>query len=349
METEELSALPTSKADQIRATFAPMADAVQAFEEEYDEIVALATDVTPELSARARRLRLGIAKVRIAAEKARVAIKAEYLLAGKAIDGVSNVLKWAISEKEDTLAGIEKHAEIMAREARDALQAERAKALTPYVQDAADRDLGGMEADVWDAYLSAKKQEYADRLAAEAKAEAERVERERVAALEAERVRQIAPVYDHFPEAHRDAPGAIPDAEYTEMLEAATAAKAEHAAEQARVKAEADRLAAEAERVEAERKAEREAAEAERKRLAAEVEAKAAAERKRLEAERKEIAAREKAAKDAAKAPIRKRLTAWAESFALPELPGADHEAAAEIRKRFAEFHAWAKDRAGQA
>lgn len=343
LETPEFAALPPSKAEQIRAVFVPMADMLEGFEGDYNEVMALAAvEVTPEVSARARRLRLDIAKIRVAAEKARVATKAEYLLASKAIDGTNNVLKWAISEKEEALEKIEKHAELLERARLDALQAERVEALLPYLEDAAERDLAGMDDDVWAAYLATKRKDHEDRTAAAAAAEAERAERERVAELNTERQRVAAPFHDFFEYPAEDI-GSIPEEDFLALLQAAVDAKSAHEAEQEEVRAEAARLAEEAEKREAERLAELARIEEERKAERARIAELEAAERERDEREKAEAEARAAAGKKAAKAPTRKRLSTWIQSFALPELPGDDHEKAAEIRRKFEAFRAWAQ------
>lgn len=322
LETDELGALPPSKAEQIRATFLPMADALQGFEDEYNAVMAeAAEEVTPSVSSRARRLRLDIAKVRVAAEKARVAVKAEYLLATKAIDGTNNILKWAISQKEEALEAIEKHAERMEEERRAALHAERSEALFPFVDILPDIDFSAMDADVWAAYLATKQRDHADRIEAERKAEEAR-------AAEAERIRVEQ-------EAIR--------AENERLRAEAAAAEAERRKEMARLEEERrkEELARRAElaRIEAERQKEREAIEAERQRLAA-LEAAEAERKARAEAEEK---ARRAAEREAAKAPVKKRLKAWVDSFALPDLPGEQHEVAERVRQKFEAFQAWAK------
>lgn len=368
LDTPELGTLPPSKAEQIRATFVPMADMLDEFEGDFRAIMEEAQDeedVTPELSARARRLRLDIAKVRIAAEKARKAIKEEYLLASRAIDGTSNILKWAISQKEEALEAIEKIEERREAERLEWLQQERVALLAPYVEDADERDLSGMDEDVWGAYLGTKKQAHEDRIAAEKKAEAERIEAERVDALERARHAEFAPVYDFVDTDTYRSAGTLSDEEFAAALSAAKEAKAAHDAEQERIRAENERLANERAEAEAKAKAEREAAEkarqdelarieAERKKEREAAETKMAAERKKREAleaaerERKaaEAAAekaRKKAEAEAAKAPVKARLSYWVDSFALPELPGMEHEVATHIRDRFAEFQAWAR------
>lgn len=327
---EHLALLPPSKAEQIRATFLPMAEQVQAFEDEYNAVMQeAAAEVTPDVSKRARRLRLDIAKVRVNAEKARKALKEEYLRAGQAIDGTNNILKWAISQKEESLLAIEQHAERMEEERLGALHAERCELLAPYVEDLPDTNFGTMEDDVWEAYLSAKKRQHEDRLEAERVAVAERAERERIETLRTERGRKVGPVFDFFQQAEGEDLGTLADDDFDARLEAATTAKTAHEAEQKRIRAENERLAREA----AARKAELDRIEAQRKAEADRIAEAEAAERERAEA--------------AAKAPIKARLTAWVDTFSLPDLPGDDHPTAAEIRKKHAAFQKWAHEQIG--
>lgn len=356
IQAPELQAVEKSKAEQIRQTFQPMAEMLDTFEQQYSEITA-EQQITSEVTAKAKRLRLDIAKVRIAAEKARKAQKEEYLRAGKAIDGVANILKWAVSEKEEKLKEIELHFERLEEQRLAALQAERVEQLSPYVEDAEERDLSSMEQDVWEAYLAAKKAAHKERIEAERKAEEERQRQELTAKIRSERQEFVAPVYDFFE--HGEDLGEMRSAEFTKRLEAARKAKAEHQAEQERIKKERQELEAKLEaerqeqaRKEAERKkAEQAAAEKARKeREAAEAKAKAERERheRELQVERDRIAkieadlkakkqAEEKAAKAAAMAPDKDKLLAYAQAIVdvpTPELKSAEIAAiAAKVRE----------------
>lgn len=191
LDVPELQTIELSKAKQIKAVFEPMAAMLADFEAAYIEVIQESEkEVTSEVMARAKRLRLDIGKVRIEAEKVRKAQKDEYLRAGKAIDGVSNVLKWAITDKEKKLKEIEDHFETQKKLKREALQQERAEKLILYVEDAHERNLADMDEDVWIAYLGAKKQAYDDRIAAEQKAEEERIAREKAEHEERARIRK---------------------------------------------------------------------------------------------------------------------------------------------------------------
>ena len=140
--------------------------------------------------SRAKRLRLDIAKVRIETDKLRKAQKEEFLRAGKAIDGVSNILKWAVVEKENKLKEIEEFFERQEQARIDALQVERVAKISKYIDDAEDRNLGSMNEDVWRAFYSQKKQAYKDQIEAEREAKKKQKEREKREREERERMRK---------------------------------------------------------------------------------------------------------------------------------------------------------------
>ncbi|OGV36181.1 MAG: hypothetical protein A2020_12310 [Lentisphaerae bacterium GWF2_45_14] len=129
LKVEEYNIEP-SRAEQIRAIFIPMANMLEEFETQYNEVTQL--EPSKETSARAKRLRLDIAKVRFATEKLRIAQKEEYLRAGKAIDGVANILKFAVVEKETKLQEIETHFERLEAARIESLGQERASELEKY-------------------------------------------------------------------------------------------------------------------------------------------------------------------------------------------------------------------------
>ena len=281
LDTPELQVIEKSKAEQIKATFEPMAKMLSEFEDAYNVVVSEAEkEITFDVTAKAKRLRIDIGKVRIETEKARKEQKEEYLRAGKAIDGVSNILKWAVTDKENKLKEIENYFEIQEQKRLEALQLERAEKLAPYVEDAHERDLAKFADDEFEALLAMKKKEQEDRIAAEKKAEEERIAKEKAEAEERERIRQ------ENEQLRKEAE----EREKKAKIEAEKRAKEER---ERQAKAEAERK----EREEKERK-EREAYEAklkaereEKERMQRELEAKAEAERKAKEEEKARIEA----------------------------------------------------------
>lgn len=191
IDVPELENVEPSKADQIKAVFFPMSEMLKEHEEEYNEILSQAEEkINDDICRKARSLRLKISKIRTKTENTRKEQKEEYLRAGKAIDGVSNILKWAVIDKEKKLKEIEKHFEIMEAERLQAIQAERAEMLSEFCEDAGERDLASMDEDVWVAFLDIKKKAHFERIEAEKKAEAERIEKEKAEQEERERMRK---------------------------------------------------------------------------------------------------------------------------------------------------------------
>lgn len=187
----ELQVINKSKAEQIKATFKPMAEMLSEFEDEYDKLMSIPTDqMTASLTQKYKRLRLDIGKIRIKASKAKDKAKEYIKLEDRAIMGVYNILVWAVKEKEDKLKEREKYFEIQEQKRLEALQLERAKKLAPFVEDAHERDLAKLADDEFEALLAMKKKEYEDQLAAKKKAEEERIAREKAEAEERERIRK---------------------------------------------------------------------------------------------------------------------------------------------------------------
>ncbi len=309
-DTPELQVIEKSKAEKIRATFEPMAKMLLEFEKAFKEVTSEAEkEITKDVTIKAKRLRIDIGKVRIDTEKVRKEEKEEYLRAGKAIDGVSNILKWAVIDKENKLKEIENHFELQETRRHEKLQAERVGKLLKYVEDAEDRNLSGMEDDVWQAYFTTKKKEYDDRIAAEKQAEIDRIVKEKAEAAERVRIRKENELLKK-------------EAEEKEKQMQKDAAKAEAERKALEEKARKEREASEAKlRIEREAKA----------KLEAELKAKAEAERKaeiekqeKLEAEFK---AKKEAERKAKAAPDKAKLIEFAkviDGLVYPELRSED-------------------------
>jgi colicin import membrane protein len=190
LSTVQLEGVEKSKATQIRDTFEPMVKMLESFESEYDKIIKQSIEkIDSDLCKKAGDVRKKIAKIRTEAEKIRKAQKDEYLRAGKAIDGVSNILKWAIVEKEDELKKIENYFEEMERKRKQELQEQRALILCEFCQDANEKHLSDMDEDVWQAFLTGKKKDYEDRIEAERIAEEDRLAQIQKQNEEQERIR----------------------------------------------------------------------------------------------------------------------------------------------------------------
>jgi hypothetical protein len=263
----------------------------------------------------AREVRLAIRAIRIEAYKAHKDLKADILRAGRAIDGMKNIVLQITEPEEKRLEDCEKLAERIQAQRDKELQEARENELIELGENPLHHGaLHVLTAEMWThkingikAMIQAQKDaEEKQRLEAEAKAKAEREEQERIRA-ENERLRKEAAEKEAQLQAEREA------------------------AEKAR--REAEELARkEREAIEAKAKAEREAAElaakleADKLREQARIESEA---RAKIEAERRAELAKQEAAKKAeadrlakaAKAPDAEKLQAYLSAFAALELP----------------------------
>lgn len=179
---DQLKELEPSKATQIEAVFAPMVQMLKSFEGAYSELMK--EEQSPEKAKKAKRLRLDIAKIRVSADKERKSQKEEYIRAGKAIQGVYNILEHAVKDKEDKLKEVETYEERLEQERLKMIQVEREAELLKYsVSDSIDysaMSLGSMSEEVYNNFLSGSKANYEAKIQAEQKAEEDRIEAERV-------------------------------------------------------------------------------------------------------------------------------------------------------------------------
>jgi hypothetical protein len=221
----------------IAAAFVPMLYTMTEMEKEYNAIIVLPIS-DKETVKKARELRLRYVKVRGEMDDAHKAGKAKILRDGKLWDAWKNAGISSSEGKEEKLKAIEKHAENLERERLEKLQQLRVALLAEYVENASELSLSGMEQDVFEAYLSAKKQAFEDRKAAELKAEQDRIAREKAEAeeREAQRLENI----------RLKAEADKREAEIKEAADKLAKAEKELADKKAaEAKAEADRIAAE--------------------------------------------------------------------------------------------------------
>ncbi|NCB47500.1 hypothetical protein EOM81_10850 [bacterium] len=258
--------LEESKAAEIKALFTPMLAKMEELENEYNDI--LKSEIDPETCLRAKQLRLSYVKIRTGTAEIHKKAKEFYLNGGRFVDGWKNAQLFASGEKEKTLKAIEDHFENQERERTEKLRTDRLELLKPYT-DVEPLALGHMEQAVFDNLLTGFKVAHEARIAAEKKAEEDRIAREKAEAEERERQR-------------------------LENIRL----KAEAEEREKQIAAEREKQRKEQERKDAELKAEREKAERERKAL----EDKARKEREEREKLEAEIQAKKDAEERAKKA-----------------------------------------------
>lgn len=288
------------------------------------ESVKDATCVTEIKKARA--CRLAIRAVRIEGEKVKKAQKATALTYGRAVDGFYNILEADLAPVEKALQDAEDTAERAEIARKDALESGRKTALAPFVTDVSLYAARDMSEPAFSALLTGVKAAKEQAEAAVAKAEAERIAKEKADAAERERVRaenerlkQEAIAREAAAKAEREAAeNKLAD----ERAESAHLAAIEKARVEKEAKAAAAKAAQERAEVEAKAKAEREQLAAKVAKEKAEADALAATERQAREkaeaeakalrdAAAKKLADEAKAAKKAAAAPDRAKLVAY--------------------------------------
>lgn len=330
--TTELTGLPESKAQQIKEVFEPMVKMLESFESAYAELME--QEQSEEKSKKAKRLRLDISRVRIEADKVRKAQKEEYLRAGNAIQGVYNVLKFAVVDKEEKLKEVEEYYERIESEKIAKIHAERTEELAKYEADSTGLDLGKMPDEVWKNFLAGAKSNYENLKAAERKAEEERLETERKEKVYQARRNDFAKYaqFGAFDLFDRDST----EDEMAVLLGKMKNAEADYNAEQAEIKSENERLRKEAEEKEKARLAAEEKARKENEKREAElkVEREERARIEREQREREEKAAREAEEKrNAELAPDKDKLLGYAKEL----LDGKDRVKSDEAKKALAQ------------
>lgn len=375
LHVEDMDSIEPSKAKMIKDRFTMISNKLFEYEKEYNDIVGQAkVEMSKELQQRARRLRLTIKGLRTDAENIRKREKQEYLLAGKAIDGVANIIKWAVSRKEETLTEIEEYYERQEQARREKLQAERAELLTPYLMDTpCPQNLWDMDEAVFNSMLEGQRLSYQRKKEEEArKAEAALLD-----AIRTRRAIEMARYSDYLDLESVEDWAAFSEEEYKSILEQGEELRQQAQAEQlrqqqelrrqqeeirrqqqeaqrakeeaereARAAQEAIRQKEEAERLAAQHKAAAEARERKAREDAARAEQQAKAAQEQLRKQQEE--AQRKAAAEAQERERqlqmsdRERITAWVESFELPDLVGSETIITAEIREKFEGFKRWA-------
>ena len=175
------------KALALAQAFKPMTELLGQYEADKEQIEReYAAGYTPELAVRAKALRLDYVKVRTATEKIKKDQKADIILAGKAIDGLNNIVKYITTSEEAVLKNIENHEFRILAERVKELQEERLALIAPYVEDVEGLQLGEMAEDVFEGYLALKKNKHEAAEALVKELEAERLAKEKKEAEERE-------------------------------------------------------------------------------------------------------------------------------------------------------------------
>lgn len=338
------SGLQPIEAETIKTSYAPYFGQLAEIKEASAKInFENPTDIDEKI---ARELRLKLVKVRTGSEIVKDERKRIHLLKSNAEQAAWNLIKANCLIDEERFMQVEKKRELAEKARKESLKSERIEILQPYKDFVQFEfiDLGAMSEEAFSNLLNGAKLSLESKLAADKKAE-----EERLSAIEKERIRQE--------EMQKENARLKAEAEAKEK---ALAIEREKVAAEKRIAAE--KAAKERSEVEAKAKLEREAAEkkaaadrkvqeakllAEKQKadlLAAELKKKQDAELKaKAEAEAKEKAEK-LAAEKAAKAPKKQKLNTWIDSALMIAPIGLEKDVTTlEIIEKFNAFKNWAK------
>jgi len=176
------------KAQEIQAIFAPMLEKMVELEKRYNLIVK--KDISEDVCAEAKRLRLDYVKVRTGTADIHKKEKDFYLKGGRFVDGWKNAQAMASQGKEEKLKKLENYYEIIEQERISKLQEERTEKLHKYEPEMNVPNLGEMADDVWNNYIGGVKMQHDARIKAEKKAEKDRIKLEQAEIAEQIRIKK---------------------------------------------------------------------------------------------------------------------------------------------------------------
>lgn len=255
-----------------------------------------------------------------------------FLKGGQFVDAIKRKEEAVNIQMEETLEAIEKHAENKEKERLELLQQERLKKIEPFLENTFGLDLANMSDEMFENFLLGSKSKHEAKIEAE-RLEAERIEKERLA--EIERQKAIEAENLRLKKEAEEKEKAL-EKERKEQAEKEAKLKAEN---EAKIKTEQEKQAKERAEAEAKLKTEREAKE----KLEAEIESKKQAEEKAEKERLDKIEADKKEAEKLAKAPIKKQLNVWVDSFELPKST-IENEKTKLILEKFEAFKKWSKE-----
>lgn len=300
--------------------------------EQYSEVILMDIE-DPATAKRAKEVRLLIKNNRTKGIENWHKVNKEFFLkGGQFIDAIKRKEVAENERMESALEQIEKHQEIKEQQRIDKLNTERLEIIKQFVDDTTGLELGKMGDDVFEAFLTAKKAAYNDRIAAQKREQEERLAKEKAEAEERERINQ---------ENER----LKKEAEEKEKAMAAERAKAEQERQAIEEKArlereEMERKASEDRRIH-EEQLRKEQEEKEKLELALREKERQEAEQERIRKEQEEQQRLQ--AEQLAKAPVKAQLTQWLTEFKVPET-SVDNDVKKQIEEKFSGFKKWAAD-----
>ncbi len=174
--------LTVDRMEDIKKPFLPMADKFKTYIEDINNVIKESEkEITPVTVAKAKRLKLDIAKVRTGTGKIKDTSKQGIIQEWNAIQKCHNMIVDVVKEKEVELDKIVKHFENQEVKRKYGLQISREQLLLPYeVQGFEALNLGEMQEAVFDNFLIGCKSAFEAKQAQAKKLEDDRIAKEKV-------------------------------------------------------------------------------------------------------------------------------------------------------------------------
>ncbi len=243
--------LEETKAKEISEMFKPMLDKMVELEKEYNALIK--GEISEELCTQAKTLRLKFVKVRTGTAEIHTKLKSFYLKGGRFVDGWKNAQIMASGEIEEKLSSIERHYQILEERKITERYEKRVAELEKYEVDFIPQDLGEMETEVWNNYLSGVKLNYEAKIEAAKKAKEERIQRELESSLRTDRINETAYLQSYINDWEHLDFGKMEQKVYDGMLSDALKKELEHQEKQEQIQKDNLRLQKEAEAKERQR------------------------------------------------------------------------------------------------
>ena len=328
--------IEAKKASELTGNLPQIKSERDILSQRYEEVVKMDIE-NPETAKIARELRLKIRDNRTKGiDVWHKTTKDFFLKGGQFVDAIKRVEIAVNQRMEENLESIEKYFENQEKERKVKLNEERLSILEPYSEFVPfGINFGEISEEEFTKILNGSKLQFEAKLEEERKAEEERMRVEKITKLHSERKEQLLPLWQFLDDTTINF-GELSEELFASIKSSANAKKVDYEAEQERIRVENEKLAAEKAELEAKAKKERE----EKAALEAELQAKKEAEAKALK-EAAEKAEKERIeAEKLAKAPIKKQMSVWVNSFELPTTE-IQNEKVDLIKQKFEAFKNW--------
>lgn len=330
--------------------FSPLQFEINAYNEQYKSI--LESELTEELTVKARDLRLKLKDIRTKqVNKIHKSEKDFYLQGGRFVDAWKNKLNTIIEVQEDKLQQIEDYFLNIEKQKIEDLRNSRWLRLKEYT-DLEPNDLGLMSEDIFNATLNGFIQIEKEKELEQKRIEEEKAEEERILKLHNLRKEKTLPFFDFWNEEDKKQNlGIISESDFNTFFDRIQLNKKEFDIKQEEFRKENERLRLEAElkqkEIEKQQKIEAEKLRKEileKEKLEAEIKANKIKLEKEEQAKKEEQERLRLEQEEIRKAPIKKQLSFWIDSFEIPDTD-IENEITLEIKQKFESFLKWSKNK----